>query len=342
MIPVLGWAVVAFAFAYTLTAINPASVYLVRRDLVDSQDWNGRPGLPRRGSNVKIDNISRASYKVTLDQKLSWYGGVSIGKIGDQFLVIGVARDYFKGAIEMYTKRATGKVQMAVLYSSEDRLEKNRTIRPHLSVSATVTLNILEKIRELRFGNLRESVGFIMQIARLSASFFRVFCRSVVRLRPPFCHSDQSEYATRSYVGFAYLFTKSHVSMLKEVVATVSRNDNSVVRLIGQENYGGSKRGTSQAQCYKDPKYARRDDNLLVMFGPEAEDISYHDIDVSYDGKKWVHLFGPSCLKNEEPFANEIKRQCGQPHAAPMSGATRTIPNPPLVPLEPASVSAPR
>lgn len=67
---------------------------------------------------------------------------------------------------------------------------------------------------------------------------------------------------------------------------------------------------TTQRQCYQNPKYMRRNDQSWVALGEHVETISSHDIDVSYDGNKWFHFSGDYCLKNEPPFANEIKRQC--------------------------------
>jgi len=44
-------------------------------------------------------------------------------------------------------------------------------------------------------------------------------------------------------------------------------------------------------QCYKDPKYMRRNDESWAALTRHEETLSQHDIDVSYDGKKWFHLF---------------------------------------------------
>jgi hypothetical protein len=57
----------------------------------------------------------------------------------------------------------------------------------------------------------------------------------------------------------------------------------------------------------------RRNDESWVSLSQHTEIISQHDIDVSYDGLKWFHLFGDRNLFHNEPFINEIMRQCGQP-----------------------------
>ena len=67
-----------------------------------------------------------------------------------------------------------------------------------------------------------------------------------------------------------------------------------------------------QSQCYKNPRYMRQNDRFWNIWATkDVEVISEHDIDVSYDGKKWFHLFGDDpCAKHSEPFLNEIMRQC--------------------------------
>jgi len=89
-----------------------------------------------------------------------------------------------------------------------------------------------------------------------------------------------------------------------------SKNDPMFLR-VNYRNQQGAVRGAS-AQCYQNPAYMRRNDQSWASLTRHAEDIAQHDVDVSYDGKKWFHLFGDYCLEDSEPFSQEIMRQCAE------------------------------
>jgi hypothetical protein len=45
---------------------------------------------------------------------------------------------------------------------------------------------------------------------------------------------------------------------------------------------------------------------LINVYTQESADwISWSDVDVSYDGREWLHLFGSACLKNLPDFLNK-------------------------------------
>ena len=94
--------------------------------------------------------------------------------------------------------------------------------------------------------------------------------------------------------------------------------------LIGADNYpvvaeGRSARLPSSqganpwAQLLsKIPNMPAATTDCWVSFVSREEEITQHDIDVSYDGKKWFHLFGDYCLTNGDPFSREMMRQCNE------------------------------
>jgi len=97
----------------------------------------------------------------------------------------------------------------------------------------------------------------------------------------------------------------------------IGSNENALLLAIDDNDHNRRvHRWNSAEQCYETPKYMRRNDESWVGLGPHAEIISQHDIDVSYDGKKWFHLFGDHCLKGSEPFMDEITRQCRERNSA--------------------------
>lgn len=57
----------------------------------------------------------------------------------------------------------------------------------------------------------------------------------------------------------------------------------------------------------KEPRYLRRNGDSGevsindLLTGESIRDITAEDIDVSYDGHAWFHLFGPTCLKASPP-----------------------------------------
>ena len=62
-----------------------------------------------------------------------------------------------------------------------------------------------------------------------------------------------------------------------------------------------SSKGTGENQA-DHPVYIRRNDQRFISSSKDAagayvEEVSYHDIDISYDGKTWFHLLGKTCLK---------------------------------------------
>jgi hypothetical protein len=50
------------------------------------------------------------------------------------------------------------------------------------------------------------------------------------------------------------------------------------------------------------PSYIRRNGGTVTVFGESSQNIAGQDVDVSYDGHKWFHLFGPYCLKGAPKF----------------------------------------
>jgi hypothetical protein len=52
----------------------------------------------------------------------------------------------------------------------------------------------------------------------------------------------------------------------------------------------------------KHPRYIRRNDDTITVFGKNSQNIEGQDLDVSYDGKKWFHLFGESCMMGAPQF----------------------------------------
>jgi hypothetical protein len=93
---------------------------------------------------------------------------------------------------------------------------------------------------------------------------------------------------------------------------TVRRNINLVVFPSENNDKAGSRQRSRTQQCHQDPKYVRRNDQGWVAFKEHTEHIGNHDIDVSYDGKKWLHLFGQYCTTDSPPFSLEVIRQCSK------------------------------
>lgn len=69
------------------------------------------------------------------------------------------------------------------------------------------------------------------------------------------------------------------------------------ISINDSHNEGGA---TSTGQ--KQPRYIRRNDETITVFGKNSQNIEGQDLDVSYDGKEWFHLFGESCMKGAPPF----------------------------------------
>jgi hypothetical protein len=82
---------------------------------------------------------------------------------------------------------------------------------------------------------------------------------------------------------------------------TVGGDKNGHRRSVGRHNR------KTQAS-YSDPQFMRRNDRgtylgqINLETSEQSEIISAADIDVSYDGKRWFHLFVPQCLRHEKPF----------------------------------------
>jgi hypothetical protein len=82
----------------------------------------------------------------------------------------------------------------------------------------------------------------------------------------------------------------------------IGSNDNSAWRTSGDNQGGVAKRGTDKEQ-QKEPQYIRRNGTGAKRLertptGQIIDDISNANVDVSYDGKTWFHLFGQSVSPN--------------------------------------------
>jgi hypothetical protein len=64
---------------------------------------------------------------------------------------------------------------------------------------------------------------------------------------------------------------------------------------ISTHNGNGGCRTAQRRKEY--PRYIRRNDDTVTIFSEHSQNIDGQDLDVSYDGEHWFHLFGSHCLK---------------------------------------------
>jgi hypothetical protein len=84
----------------------------------------------------------------------------------------------------------------------------------------------------------------------------------------------------------------------------VGGHNRPIIRAVNRDH-----RGSVLHYCWgrkNNPQYIRRNDRrprTLYSEGTDTvEDVSRQDIDVSWDGEKWFHLFGSECIKHEKPL----------------------------------------
>ena len=116
-------------------------------------------------------------------------------------------------------------------------------------------------------------------------------------------HSDNREEASIGSLHYlATLHGRWGTSRFKQ--ESISSNNDPIPGARGQDK-SGSASGSPSDKQQEEPEYMRRNDTGPQRFwrtrtGQLVDDLRTTDIDVSYDGKVWFHLFGPKCI-NELP-----------------------------------------
>ncbi len=214
-------------------------------------------------------------------------------------------------AVTRGTKSANEECQPPVVDPNKKDVQEISSdfIRVHFRVS----IEKLEHPTDWFGRDIEECVGPLVQVSRLLAGLFseaRNVERGHVGRSIETAVSLERKTTIRRFKDFAFMRSVVSFAAYTRDNQTIGGNNEAMMLIVDERNDNGGKRRSAR-NCYKDPEYVRRNDESWVLFGRHVENITDHDIDVSYDGKKWFHLFGDYCLKNEEPFANEVKRQCG-------------------------------
>ncbi len=199
------------------------------------------------------------------------------------------------------------KVHMQLSFLSTDKENLNNVGTSLTKQIDFVLIGEVQSIRDALTRLIQESSSRRFYISGISASIrSHLWYVEVLRKTYHTAHSEQAIPDDKDFTGLfwgAAFLRDSTICPQKDLVLTMGEKSDD----------GGSVSFTYPTQCYGQPNYIRHNDESFAMFGRHTEYITNHDVDVSYDGRKWFHLFGDYCPMHEPLFVDEIKRRCSQP-----------------------------